>query len=202
MTMNQWKIKRLQQEGATKIEHGWNCEGYILQDKTIEKLPYTLLVKCLQFYQGKIPEKELDDEIKLSVECKRAEDDIKKYGYKTVPFFIAQINPKTTDEYLKKISGYEFYFMASCNGEDAIFCNPINPEKVEEYWKVQFEELKEWVSDDFKDFMDIMLEGNGAIPTAPLKELLNFRYVREEDIKSMNEGIEKMIEKYGLEYTY
>lgn len=126
-----------------------------------------------------------------------------KYEIKTHPFFVAQVNPNTKDDDFKEISGYDIYFMASVDGERAVIISPIRANDLENYWKEQFKELKHFISDDFKECLEIMLSGEETIcASVPISELINFRYLTEADLEEMEDSTYYLIEKYNLDRKY
>lgn len=200
MEISELKRKMIKDAGAELKNGEWHYKGYRLADETLDKISSSLLVKCIQFYDGKISEQEFDLEIAEEERIKKAVAQIKELGYRVHPFFIAQIDSRVNEKIYKDISGYDIYFMASLNGECAIINNPIEQERIEEYWKVQFGVLKSFISDDFKEFMECMLSGSdGMISTVPLEYLINFRHVTEDDIDKLEDGIDYIIEKYDLD---
>lgn len=122
------------------------------------------------------------------------------YEISVHPFFVAQVNPNTKDKYLKKIAGYDIYCLASVDGENAILVNPIDPEDTKAYWIENFEGLKGFISDDLQDFLNVMLSGSeSVVSSVNLNELINFRFMTEEDVYKMDEGIDDLIREYKLD---
>lgn len=202
MTVLEFKLKMLEKSGAVKTEYGWKLNGWSIKDEEVEILSSEYISNWIKMCKGEITFRQLEeieadekDMIQHKMFLKRWHNE---HSSKVHPFFIAQIKPNTKD--FEKITGYDIYFMASVKEGTAVVGNPIEWDNYEQYWKEQFEVLKDIISDDFKYFLEVMLSGSECmVSNIEIDKLMNFRYVTEEDAEKLNDNFEHMIEKYELD---
>lgn len=203
MTVLEFKLKMLENSGAVKEAEGWILNNWMIKDKFIELLSSEYIVNWIKMCNGEITLEQLKEievaEMDMIKQKRNFKKWSKKYSSKFHPFFIAQIKPGNEKDF-GEITGYDIYFMSSVKEGEAIVGNPIEWDNYEQYWKEQFEALKGFISDDFKDFLEIMISGSESIcSNIEIDKLMNFRYVTEEDVEKLNDNFDYIIEKYELD---
>ena len=84
--------------------------------------------------------------------------------------------------------------------EERLVLMPMTKEGFEQYYKEAFEVMgKEMISDDYKYFLEYMLDGNCEfICRIQVNDLKEFREANEDDIKDHTEAFNWFIEKHEL----